>query len=55
MGLCWNVLWSDEAGEDWRAKLIDLINPDFRPDEQGVATFQKAATWGRGVYHLSGK
>jgi hypothetical protein len=55
MGLNWSVLWSDEKGSDWRAKLVDLINPDFRPNETTVATYQKAATWGQGVYLLGAK
>jgi hypothetical protein len=52
LGLCWNVLWSDREGREWKVKLIDLINADHLPDELAVATFRNRDSWGRGVYHL---
>jgi hypothetical protein len=55
LGLCWNVLWSDADGREWRTKLVDVINPALLPNETSVATFGNRATWGQGVYHLPGK
>lgn len=55
LGLCWNVLWSDAEGQEWKTKLVDLIHPDHLPDEINVATYRNRESWGRGVYHLPGK
>jgi hypothetical protein len=44
------VHWSDEAGEKWKGQLIDVK----KPGEQGW-NFDRAATWGKAIYHAEGR
>ncbi len=50
LGCTWNVHWSDEEGRVWRGYLVDVLNPN----EKGF-TYASAMTWGRAVYHPTGK
>jgi hypothetical protein len=50
LGACWNVHWSDEDGRVWRGYLIDVLNPAAKG-----FTYQRALTWGRAVYHPTGR
>lgn len=45
----WLVHWSDAQGKAWKGQMIDVM----RPDEPGW-NFDRAATWGRAVYHARG-
>jgi hypothetical protein len=45
----WLVHWANESGRVWKGQLIDVTNPS----ETGW-NFQRAATWGRAVYHPLG-
>lgn len=49
LAACWNVHWSDEDGRLWKGYLVDVINPQ----EKGY-TYQRAATWGRAIFHPKG-
>ncbi|MBA4190020.1 MAG: hypothetical protein C0467_18705 [Planctomycetaceae bacterium] len=45
----WLVHWADESGKVWKGQLVDVTNPR----ETGW-NFQRAATWGKAVYHPRG-
>jgi hypothetical protein len=45
----WLVHWADESGKVWKGQLIDVTNPR----ETGW-NFQRAATWGKAIYHPTG-
>jgi hypothetical protein len=42
--------WSDEHGQSWQGQLIDVANTDVRG-----WNFYNAATWGKAIYHSSGR
>jgi len=44
------VHWSDAEGQAWQGQLIDVANPGVRG-----WNFYNAATWGKAVYHASGR
>jgi len=46
----WLVHWSDEQGATWKGQLIDVM----KPDEHGW-NFDRAATWGKAIYHPHGQ
>jgi hypothetical protein len=46
----WLVHWSDAHGKAWKGQLIDVM----QAQEPGW-NFDRAATWGRAVYHVSGR
>jgi hypothetical protein len=50
LGCCWNVHWSDEDGRLWKGYLVDVLNQA----EKGY-TYQRAATWGRAIFHATGR
>jgi ferric-dicitrate binding protein FerR (iron transport regulator) len=50
LGCTWNVHWSDEEGRVWRGYLVDVLNPN----EKGF-TYWTALTWGKAIYHPTGK
>ncbi len=45
----WLVHWSDEQGATWKGQLIDVM----KQDEHGW-NFDRAATWGKAIYHPKG-
>jgi len=49
LAACWNVHWSDDGGRLWKGYLVDVLNPS----EKGY-TYQRAATWGRAIFHPKG-
>jgi anti-sigma factor RsiW len=46
----WLAHWSDPGGRTWQGQLIDIANPR----EPGW-NFERAATWGKAIYHARGK
>jgi hypothetical protein len=42
--------WSDAHGQTWQGQLIDVANTDVRG-----WNFYNAATWGKAIYHSSGR
>ncbi|MEX0867256.1 MAG: hypothetical protein WD030_07850 [Pirellulales bacterium] len=49
LGCTWLVHWAGPEGRNWRGQLIDGVNPL----ETGW-NFQRAATWGKAIYHEQG-
>lgn len=50
LGAMWLVHWSDAQGQTWQGQLIDVANPDVRG-----WNFYNAGTWGKAIYHSSGR
>jgi hypothetical protein len=50
LGAMWLVHWSDPTGRIWKGQLIDVAN---RREQDW--NFDRAATWGRAIYHAPGR